>query len=106
MMVGILMLNTIWVTLLYRSQAGRGGIVECADCYDHFYVFSFNYIRVEVFVLLDILFSIFKLPVASLKIQCVSLANQIYCHTEKTLLLVLLFCTTTTIKAVLEVQKM
>jgi hypothetical protein len=96
------------LSMMYTTLRGRGsgGIVECADCYDHFYIFSFNYNRVEVFKLSDILFSIFKLPVASLKIQCVSLANQIYCHTEKTLLLVLLFCTTTTIKAVLEVQKM
>jgi len=84
-MVGILMLNTIWVTLLYRSQAGREGIVECVDCYDHFYTFSFNYNRVEVFVLLDILFFIFKHTGSLIKnAMCVSSKENILPYTKKT----------------------
>jgi len=83
--------------------------LETAACYNHFYLFSFIYNRVKVLELLvsflyNFLFS--NIPVAQLKLQCVTLASQIYCHTQKKTLLILLFSTTTTTKAVIEVRKM
>jgi hypothetical protein len=69
-------------------------------------MFNFNYDQVEVLELLEFYFLFLNIPVASFKMQCVSLAKKIYYPTQRKLLLMLLFRTNTTAIAVLEVRKM